>query len=127
MDLINDTIEKSRYKFDPLFTSVCLYIIKELNKCAPEHKERGLNKCFMMQQWLYKVGKKSKLDIPSYWYKLGVVVDPEYIILATRGIIRFKWEDDCPGCQIEEECCCKDNPHNNNYKLVEEKLKWLLI
>lgn len=34
----------------------------------------------------------------------------------------FKWNDDCPGCQIENECPCMGNPHNSSYKLIDERI-----
>lgn len=137
MDLIYDTIEKSWYKFDPIVTYACLKIMENLKYIEIEPAP-GFNKCFIMQQELYrlkeefeKTGKHQSqqsavLQIPYYWYMQGVVVDPEYLMLITRGIIRFKWEEDCNGCQIQKECPCKGNPYNNDYELVLEKLKWLM-
>lgn len=137
MDLINETIDKSRYKFDPLLTLVCLELIKKLNEfpMTKNHSkmlssERGLNRCWFFQQLLFELSQEMKkegkeLSVPYYWYINGIVVDPESIMLLTKGIIKFKWEEDCNGCQIEKECPCKGNPYNDNYKSVEDKLTWL--
>lgn len=130
MDLIYDTIEKSWYKFDPIITYACLKIMDDL-KDIDIIPTPGFNKCFIMQQQLYRLKKEFEktgkhLQIPSYWYMRGVVVDPEYLMLTTRGIVRFKWEEDCNGCQIQKECPCKGNPYNNDYELVLEKLKRLM-
>ena len=128
MDHIEEIIEKSRYKFDPFLTTVCVQLLKKLEEYQIPKGEKGFNKCWLFQQLLFIVKKDlekkgKKLDLSYGWFRDGVSVDPESIMLQTGGKIKFVWEDDCPNCQIEEECPCKDNPWNDYYKLVEEKLK----
>ncbi len=120
MDIIGEVIEKSWYKFNPKLTQACLALIKSMNETPPPDR-----KCWRFQQMLFLINKAMPMNLPHYWYKEGVVVDPEMLMLVTGGIIRFKWEDDCLGCQIEKECPCKGNPNNNNYVSIEEKLKSL--
>jgi hypothetical protein len=127
MDIIAETIEKSWYKFDPFLTTVCFQVLKKLEEYQIPKGEKGFNKCWLFQQLLYMISKDfekkgKKLYLSYGWFRDGVVVDPESIMLQTRGKIKFVWEDDCPNCQIEEECPCKDNPWNDYYKLVEDKI-----
>lgn len=129
MDLIIETIEKSWYKYDPLLTAVCIQLLKKLDEYQiPKENIKGFSRCWLFQQLLFMTRKElekkgKRLDVPYYWYRDGVVVDPGLIMLQTRGKIKFRWEDDCPGCQIEKECPCIANPHNNNYKLLIEQLR----
>ena len=118
-----------RKVYDPFLTDVCIQLLKKLDEYKIPIGEKGFNRCWLFQQILFMIKqdlkkKGKKLDISYGWFKEGVVVDPEILMLQTRGKVRFKWEDDCPGCQIEDECPCVGNPHNNNYRLVEEKLDW---
>lgn len=127
MDMTVETIEKSRYKYDPLLTYVCIQILKKLEEYQIPKGEKGFNKCWLFQQLLFFISKDlekkgKKLDISYGWFRDGVVVDPESIMLQTRGEIEFIWEDDCPNCQIENECPCIGNPHNDNHKLVIDKI-----
>lgn len=127
MDPIEEIIEKSRYKFDPFLTTVCIQLLKKLEEYQIPKGEKGFNKCWLFQQLLFFISKDfekkgKKLDISYGWFRDGVVVDPESIMLQTRGIIKFVWEDDCPNCQIENECPCIGNPHNDNHKLVIDKI-----
>lgn len=128
MDLISETIEKSWYKYDTFLTKVCIQLLKMLEEYQIPKGEKGFNRCWLFQQLLYIISldlkkKGKKLNISYGWFRDGVVVDPETIMIRTRGKIRFKWEDDCPGCQIEKECPCIGNPHNSDYKLVSERIK----
>ena len=128
MDMITETIERSWYKYDPLLTNVCIQLLKKLEEYQIPKGEKGFNKCWLFQQLLFFIGKDlekkgKKLDLSYGWFRDGVVVDPGSIMLQTRGKIKFVWEDDCPNCQIEKECPCMDNPWNDYYKLVEDKLK----
>lgn len=130
MDIITETIEKSWYKYDPLLTDVCIQLLKKLEEYQIPKGEKGFNKCWLFQQLLFMLKKDlekkgKKLDLSYEWFRDGVVVDPESIMLQTRGIIKFMWEDDCPNCQIEKECPCMDNPWNDYYKLMLERLKSL--
>lgn len=124
-DFITDTIEKSWYKFNPKLTLACIQVIKELKDVTIPETYRGLNKCWIFMQLLHKVNQKTKMGLSYYWFKEGVVVDPETLMLVTHGRIMFQWEPDCPGCQIEKECPCKGNLNNNGYAAIEEKLKSL--
>ncbi len=126
MELIDEVIEKSWYKFNMKLTYACIQIIKKLRKInLPESQRRGFNRCWLFMQLIYGTNQQTKMGLSYYWFKEGVVVDPETLMLVTHGRILFKWEPDCPGCQIETECPCKGNPNNNEYAAVEEKLKQL--
>lgn len=130
MDLIAETIEKSWYKYDPFLTGVCIQLLKKLEEYQIPKGEKGFNKCWLFQQLLFMISKDlekkgKKLDISHGWFKEGVVVDPETLMIKTRGKIKFKWEDDCPGCQIEKECPCAGNPNNDDYRQVNERIKIL--
>ena len=113
-----------------LLTDVCVQLLKKLEEYQIPKGEKGFNKCWLFQQILFMIKKDlekkgKRLDISYGWFRDGVVVDPGLIMLQTRGKVMFKWEDDCPGCQIEDECSCIGNPHNNNYEQIEEKLNML--
>ena len=95
---------------NPRLTRACLKLIEQLShaKQLPNGK-----RCWRFQQLLYLIDREYPLGLSYYWYKDGVVVDPETLTKVTGGIIQFIWEDDdCPGCQIERECPCSGNPHN---------------
>ena len=125
MEILSD---KSWYKFDPFLTTVCIQLLRKLEEYQIPKGEKGFNKCWLFQQLLFLISKDlekkgKKLGVVYGWFRDGVVVDPEVIMIKTRGKIKFKWEDDCPGCQIENECPCIGNPHNDNYKLIDEYIK----
>lgn len=124
-NFISDVIDNSWYKFNPKLTYACIKIIKKLREINIPESQRGFNKCWLFMQLLHGVNQKTKMDLSYYWFKDGVVVDPETLMLVTHGRIMFQWEPDCPGCQIERECPCKGNPNNNDYAAIEEKLKLL--
>ena len=118
MDIIGEVIEKSWYKFNPRLTHACLQLIQSMNKNPPPD-----NKCWRFMHMLFLANKCMPMNLPYYWYREGVVVDPETVMLTTRGIIKFKWDDECEGCQIEKECPCQGNPNNDAYASIEERLK----
>lgn len=101
-DLIAETIEKSWHKFNPKLTAVCLHLIKLMNKEPPPDK-----KCWRFMQTLFMIQKAHPMNLPYYWYKEGVVVDPASLTQQTGGLIKFKWDEECSGCQIEHECPCQ--------------------
>jgi hypothetical protein len=109
MDYISDTIEASRYKFNPKLTQVCIELIKQLNENPPPDK-----KCWRFMQILFMINKATPMNLPYYWFLDGIVVDPEALTMVTGGIIQFKWDDECPGCQIEDSCSCSGNPHRSD-------------
>lgn len=104
MDFIGETIEKSWYKFNPRLTAACIAILKEYEEHPPEELPPGCNKCWYLMQMLYKLNQTIPMNLPYYWYTWGVVVDPEALTILTGGIIRFKRDSDCEGCQIEDTC-----------------------
>ena len=120
MDLIYETIEKSWYKFNPRLTEACQILLILMKTKPPLDR-----KCWRFQHMLFLANKCMPMSLPYYWYKEGIVVDPETLMLTTRGIIRFQWDEECKGCQIEEECPCKGNPNNDAYASIEERLKLL--
>lgn len=123
MELIDEIIENSWYKFNPKLTAACIQLIKTLKETVVPENQRGFNKCWLFMQLLYDLQQKTKMGLSYYWYKDGVVVDPETLMLVTHGWIKFKWEPDCTGCQIETECPCMGNPNNSEYAIIETKLK----
>ena len=125
MDMIDEVIEKSWYKFNPKLTYACIQVIKNLKEIDIQVSREGFNKCWLFMQLLHGVHQKTKIGLSYYWFKDGVVVDPETLMLVTHGWIKFKWEPDCIGCQIEKECPCMGNPSNGEYAAVEEKIKSL--
>lgn len=62
---------------------------------------------------LFLMNKAMPMNLPYYWFLEGIVVDPESLTTVTGGIIRFKWDNECVGCQIETECPCDGNPNND--------------
>ncbi len=101
---------------------VCLQVIKELDKYKIEDRGHGFNKCWLFMQLLHDIQQDTNIGLPYYWFKDGVVVDPESLMLITHGKIKFKWEPDCKGCQIEKECPCEGSPNNNDYIFIKETL-----
>lgn len=125
MEQIDEIIEQSWYKYNPRLVATCQIVIKEINKHTIKGSS-GFNRCWLFMQLLHGVQQKIKIGLPYYWYRDGVVVDPETLMMLTRGKIIFKWEPDCKGCQIEKECPCMGNPNNNTYASIEERLKVML-
>lgn len=108
-DYISDVIEMSRLRFNPRLARVCLELIRLYEKDPPPDR-----KCWRFMQTLFMINQTSPMDLPFYWFKEGVVVDPESLTQQTGGLIRFRWDSECPGCQIEKECSCKGNPHRES-------------
>ncbi len=81
MDLIDDVIERSRLKFNPKLTAVCLTLIKTMNESPPPDK-----KCWRFMQVLFLIYKAMPMNLPFYWYKEGIVVDPESLTQQTGGL-----------------------------------------
>ena len=110
-DFISDVIERSRLRFNPRLAYVCLELIRLSEKDPPPDK-----RCWRLMQTLFMIEKARPMNLPYYWYREGVVVDPASLTQQTGGIIMFRWDEQCPGCQIEEECPCEGNPHNKGNK-----------
>jgi len=106
-DYISDVIEKSRLRFNPRLTYVCLELIRLYDKDPPPDK-----RCWRFMQTLFMIEKAKPMNLPYYWFCEGVIVDPASLTQQTGGIIRFRWDEQCPGCQIEGECPCEGNPHH---------------
>ena len=125
MELIDEVIELSLSKFNPRLTEVCISVIDNLNKKQIKHYKSELGsfgKCFLFMQILHSIEQKHPINLSYYWFKDGVVVDPEILMFVTRGIIRFKWDNECEGCQIEKECPCMGNPNNERYAYIIERI-----
>jgi len=123
MELIDEVIEKSWYKFNSKLAYACIQVIQKLNEISMPETRMGHNKCWLFMQLIYQINQKTKMGLSYYWFKEGVVVDPETLMLVTHGMIMFQWEPDCLGCQIETDCPCKGNPNNNDFAFIIEKLK----
>lgn len=72
---------------------------------------------------LFTIEKAHRMNLPYYWFKEGIVVDPESLTQQTGGVIKFKWDDECSGCQIQRECPCEGNPHRKDYSSRAETLE----
>ncbi len=107
MELIDEVIEQSFYKFNPRLTAACLVLIRLINIKPPPDR-----KCWRFMHMLFLANKCMPMNLPYYWYKEGIVVDPDTLMKVTGGIIRFRWDDECKGCQIENECPCEGNPNH---------------
>lgn len=68
-------------------------------------------RCWRMMQALYETQKKEDLGLSFCWYKDGVIVDPATLMQQTGNLVQFEWDNECEGCQIENECPCEGNPH----------------
>jgi hypothetical protein len=110
-DFISDVIERSRLRFNPRLAYVCLELIRLSEKDPPPDK-----RCWRLMQTLFMIEKARPMNLPYYWYKEGIVVDPASLTQQTGGIVMFRWDEQCPGCQIEEECPCEGNPQNRRAK-----------
>jgi hypothetical protein len=47
---------------------------------------------------------KIDLDLPHYWYADGVMIEPEWIVRITNGIIGWVCDDSVEKCLMEGEC-----------------------
>lgn len=108
-DYISDVIEMSRLRFNPRLARVCLELIRLYEKDPPPDR-----KCWMFMQTLFMIQQTRPMNLPFYWFKEGVVVDPESLTQQIGGLVKFKWDNECPGCQIEKECPCEGNPHSGS-------------
>lgn len=43
-------------------------------------------------------GKGIKVKIPYYWFTDGVMIQPEWIVNITNGIVGFSGDESCKGC-----------------------------
>ncbi len=113
-------------ELNPVLTQTCIELITRLNSVKLPHYKSvmgSFGKCFLFMQILHTIQRDMDIGLSYYWFKDGVVVDPELLMLATGGTIRFQWDNECKGCQIEKECPCKGNPHNNEYFEINKKIR----
>lgn len=80
-------------------TLVCIELLRQTEETPPPDR-----KCWRLMQMLFLIEKASPMGLPYYWYKEGVVVDPVALTELTDGIIQFRRDEECVGCQIELEC-----------------------
>lgn len=71
--------------------------------------DKKLNKCRIFRHLLYvlyeKIGTKGvDLHLPYYWYADGVMIEPEFIVRITNGIIGWKCDESRDGCGMETDC-----------------------
>jgi hypothetical protein len=71
--------------------------------------DKKLNNCRMFRHLLYivyeKLGTKGiDLHLPYYWYMDGVMVEPEFIVRITNGIIGWKCDESRDGCGMKSDC-----------------------
>lgn len=109
-DYISDVIEISRLRLNPQLARVCLELISLFEENPPQDK-----RCWRFMQALYMIQQVKPMNLPYYWYKEGIFVDPESLTQQTGGLIRVRWDGECPGCQIETECSCEGNPHTETF------------
>lgn len=86
---------------NPLLARVCIDIAQMLDNNPPPH----LRRCDVLFTTLYLLNRgHPELKVPSYWFRDGVVADPATLTEQTGGIIQFRRDEQCAGCQIEHEC-----------------------
>ncbi|MCK9458677.1 MAG: hypothetical protein M0R80_03490 [Proteobacteria bacterium] len=102
----------SAEKFKSLFKEIpdeykpLAYAIIVLSaETAPEMK-----RCQEFRQILFLTYKslleenKIDLKLPHYWYADGVMINPEWIVRITNGIIGWICDDSVEECLMEGEC-----------------------
>ncbi|MDO8727921.1 MAG: hypothetical protein Q7J35_17865 [Candidatus Methanoperedens sp.] len=89
-------------------------------KKAPEEALRQLEQ----ETKALKIQKAHPMNLLYYWYKEGVLIDPETFSKVTGGLAWFKWYNECPGCQIEKECPCEWMPLETSLLILDNWLFW---
>lgn len=97
---------QERFKEIPEEHRPLAYIIISLvNELPPE-----LTKCMEFRQVLFMSCKKIldedgvDLGLPYYWYRDGMMIEPEVIVRATNGIIGHRCDESRKGCGMKGEC-----------------------
>ena len=78
-----------------------------------------MKRCQEFRQLLFLAYKKLleenkiNLHLPHYWYADGVMIEPEWIVRITNGIIGWSCDDSVKECLMEGEC--------RYFKRMEEK------
>lgn len=71
--------------------------------------DKKLNKCCEFRQLLYILYDNLKtkgvnLYLPYYWFADGVMIQPEFIVRITNGIIGWKCDESRDGCGMKSDC-----------------------
>jgi len=71
--------------------------------------DKRLNNCCVFRSLLYILyenlkTKEINLHLPYYWYADGVMIQPEFIVRITNGIIGWKCDESRDRCNMKDEC-----------------------
>jgi len=99
---------KSLFMDIPDYYKLTAYTIIQLT--AKTNKDVNMNNCRVFRQLLYSVyidlkAKKEKdIHLPYYWFSDGVMIEPEWIVRITNGIIGWRCDDSRKECNMSDEC-----------------------
>lgn len=67
------------------------------------------NSCVEFRHLLFALYKQLQenginIKLPYYWFVDGVMIEPEWIVRATNGIVGFKCDDSWKECGRTKEC-----------------------
>jgi hypothetical protein len=99
---------KSLFMYIPDYYKLTAYTIIQL--AANTNKDVNMNKCRIFRQLLYlvyvdmKAKKEIDIHLPYYWFSDGVMIEPEWIVRITNGIIGWRCDDSRKECNMRDEC-----------------------
>lgn len=75
-----------------------------------EASNANITSCFLVRQLIFSIYddllRRDSIDIklPHYWFMDGVMIEPEWIVRITNGIVGWECDDSCRKCGRTEEC-----------------------
>jgi len=85
-----------------------IYLALEHQRRNKQHNAPGTHDCQRFRVMLYGVYKevKEKLDIdlhlPHYWFTDGVMVEPEWIVRITNGLVKWTCDESVETCGLKD-------------------------
>jgi hypothetical protein len=97
------------------------YLVKLMYELAIERKKKGWDgkdgkghrACLTYRCMLYTIVRNMKkkynydYPLPSYWYCDGPMIEPEWVVKITNGLVQFTCDDSVEQCLIGEEGRCR--------------------
>jgi len=102
-------------------------------KVAVAEEKSGANKakkaCLRFRSLMFKLYKEileeEKIDLclPYYWFCDGIMIEPEWIVKITNGLLKFKCDDSVTECGMGGRCRFYKSVQEQEREKKEEELK----
>jgi hypothetical protein len=112
---------------DPLKLLAWTIIYCATEQCKAGHGKDEPDSCCMFRHFIFGVcmdlkDKGYDLHLPHYWFCDGVMVEPEWIVRLTNGLVKWVCDSSRDHCGLTDECRFY-NPKNDSERKREEEKK----